>query len=67
MDFRTDIINATRNYYESEIEQHRINAEIILNHPIANENQNIVELFKDEVSMIAEYEGKLIALKHYFK
>jgi hypothetical protein len=68
MDFRTEIIDVTRRHYETKIEQHRINAEVILNHVIAvGLGEDITQAFDNEIAKMSEYENKLLTLKHYFK
>jgi hypothetical protein len=68
MDFRSDIIDVTRRYYETKIEQHRINAEVILNHAIGvGLGEDITNAFDNEIAAMAAYENKLLTLKHYFK
>jgi len=68
MDFRSDIIDVTRRRYETLIEQHRINAEIILNHAVGTgAGQHMVQAFDNELNQMAEYENKLQTLKRYFK
>jgi hypothetical protein len=68
MDFRSDIIDVTRRYYETRIEQHRINAEVILNHVIGTGNSdNVSQAFDYQVAQMAEFENKLQTLKRYFK
>ena len=68
MDFRTEIIDVTRRHYETKIEQHRINAEVILNHVVGvGLGENITQAFDNEIAKMSEYENKLLTLKHYFK
>ena len=68
MDFRTDIIDVTRRHYETKIEQHRINAEVILNHAIGTGgSEDITQAFDYQITQMAMYENKLLTLKHYFK
>lgn len=68
MDFRTVIIDVTRRHYETKIEQHRINAEVMLNHPVGlGVGEDITKAFDNEIAQMAAYENKLLTLKHYFK
>ena len=68
MDFRTEIIDVTRRHYETKIEQHRINAEVILNHVVSiGLGEDITKAFDNEIAKMSEYENKLLTLKHYFK
>jgi hypothetical protein len=68
MDFRTEIIDVTRRHYETKIEQHRINAEVILNHVVSiGLGEDITNAFDNEIAKMSEYENKLLTLKHYFK
>lgn len=68
MDFRTDIIDVTRRYYETKIERHRINAEIILNHAVSTGNSgDTTKSFENEIHQMAACELKLMTLKRYFK
>ena len=68
MDFRTEIIDVTRRHYETKIEQHRINAEVILNHVVSiGLGEDITKAFDNEIAKMAEHENKLLTLKHYFK
>ena len=68
MDFRSDIIDVIRRQYETKIEQHRINAEVILNHTVGTGNaDDIVQAFDYQLIQMASCENKLQTLKRYFK
>lgn len=64
---RTQLIAASRSYYEAHIEKHRVNIEVMLNNPTAiPEHSDIMDAIEKEVAIIAEYSDKLEVLNKYF-
>ena len=54
-------------HFESHIEKHRMNIEVILNNPMAiHDHTDIMTAIELELEHIAEYEDKLEALNKYF-
>ena len=68
LNFRDDLIKASEKHFESHIEKHRINVEILLENQVGvAEHPDIMETIEKEIGIIAEYEDKLSVLKKYFK
>ena len=54
-------------HFESHIEKHKMNIEVILSNPIAiHDHTDIMTAIELELAHIAEYEDKLEALNKYF-
>jgi hypothetical protein len=67
MDIRTKIIRASIAHFESHIEKHKMNVEVMLANPIAiHDHTDIMTAIELELAQIAEYEDKLEALKNHF-
>lgn len=67
MDIRTKIIKASIAHFESHIEKHKMNIEVMLANPIAiHEHTDIMTAIELELAQIAEYDDKLSVLKKYF-
>ncbi len=65
---RTQLIEASKQHYQSHIEKHRVNVEVMLNNPTAiPEHSDIMTAIEKEVAFIAEYMDKLEVLNKYFK
>ena len=68
LNFRDDLIKASEKHFESHIEKHRINVEILLENQVGvAEHPDIMETIEKEIGIIAEYEDKLSVLRKYFK
>ena len=64
---RKKLIRASASHFESHIEKHKMNIEVILNNPIAiHDHTDIMTAIELELAHIAEYEDKLEALRKYF-
>lgn len=58
---------ASAAHFESHIEKHKMNIEVILSNPIAiHDHTDIMTAIELELAHIAEYEDKLEALRKYF-
>ena len=67
LNFRDDLIKASEKHFESHIEKHRINVEILLENQVGvAEHPDIMETIEKELSLISEYEDKLEVLRKYF-
>lgn len=65
---RNEILQASRLHFESHIEKHRINIEVMLSNPIAiHDHTDIMSAIEKELESIAEYHDKLDVLDLYFK
>jgi len=67
MDFRSEIITATKRRIEAELEGHRINAEIVISHPLGNASSDIMGAFNKELEAMVQCEAKLLTINRYFK
>lgn len=64
---RKELINASRAYFEGNIEKHRMNVEVYLKNPAGiGEHSDIMEAIEGELAMMAEYRDKLEILDKYF-
>lgn len=64
---RKELINASRTYFEGNIEKHRMNVEVYLKNPAGiGEHSDIMEAIEGELAMMAEYRDKLEILDKYF-
>ena len=64
---RKKLIMASAAHFESHIEKHKMNIEVILSNPIAiHDHTDIMTAIELELAHIAEYEDKLEALRKYF-
>ena len=67
MDIRTKIIKASIAHFESHIEKHKMNIEVMLANPIAiHDHTDIMSAIELELEHIAEYEDKLEAINKHF-
>lgn len=65
---RNKIIQASRLHFQSHIEKHRINVEVMLTNPMAiHEHTDLMSAIEHEIQLISEYEDKLAVLEKYFK
>ena len=65
---RNKIITASRLHFQSHIEKHRVNVEIMLNNPMAiHDHTDLMSAIEKEIELISEYEDKLAVLEKYFK
>lgn len=64
---REQLLTASKLHFESHIQKHRVNIEVMLSNPTAiHDHSDIMGAIEKELAIIAEYEDKLEALK-YFK
>jgi hypothetical protein len=64
---RDQLLKTAASHFQSHIDKHRMNVEIMLNNPIAiHDHTDWMEAMEKELSYIAEYEDKLEVLKNYF-
>jgi hypothetical protein len=67
MDIRTKIIRASIAHFQSHIEKHKMNVEVMLANPIAiHDHTDIMAAIELELAQIAEYEDKLEAITKHF-
>jgi len=64
---RHQLINAAQAYFESNIQKHRMNVEVMLTNPMAiHEHTDWMTAMETEIAHIAEFEDKLEVLNKYF-
>ena len=64
---RKQLLAATRKHFESHIEKHKMNVEVMLNNPLAiHDHTDFMTAMEDEVGKIAEYVDKMEVLDNYF-
>ena len=64
---KENIISTLKASFESSIQRHKLNIEIMLNKPMAiHEHTDFMGAIELELAQIAEYEDKLEALTKYF-
>ena len=57
LNFRSDLIRANEKHFESQIEKHRINVEVLLENTVGlAEHSDIMETIEKELEIIAEPE-----------
>jgi hypothetical protein len=65
---RNQIVKASRLHFQSHIEKHKVNVEIMLNNPMAiHDHTDLMSAIEKEIQLISEYEDKLAVLEKYFK
>lgn len=64
---RNNILRALKKYYESQIEFHKVNLDILLDNTVGvAEHADVMNTVDTEIAKIAEWEEKLqILSKHY--
>lgn len=64
---RTQLLQTAKKYFESHIEKHRMNVEVMLNNPMAiHDHTDWMTAIENEIAHIAEYEDKLeVLVKHF--
>jgi hypothetical protein len=63
---RNEILRASMVHFQSHIQKHRVNIEVMLRNPTAlPEHTDIMDAIEKELAIIAEYQDKLEALKHF--
>lgn len=64
---RQRLLDAARAHFESHIQKHRMNVEVMLNNPIAiHDHTDWMSAMEAEIAHIAEYEDKLEVLNKHF-
>lgn len=64
---RNEIVKASRLHFQSQIEKHRVNVEVMLNNPMAiHDHTDLMSAIEKEIEIISEYEDKLAVLEKYF-
>ena len=62
------LIETSKQHFESHIQKHRMNIEVMLNNPTAiHDHSDIMDAIEKEVAQIAEYKDKLEVMEKYFK
>ena len=65
---RKQLLKAAREHFESHVEKHRMNVEIMLNNPMAiHDHTDWMSAMENEIAHIAEYEDKLEVLAKHFE
>lgn len=65
---KQQLIEVSKTYFQSQIDKHRMNIEVMLNNPTAiHEHSDIMEAIEKEAGMIAEYMDKLEVMVKYFR
>jgi hypothetical protein len=61
---RDEILRASAIHFQSHIQKHRVNVEVMLRNPTAlPEHTDLMDAIEKELAIIAEYQDKLEALK----
>jgi hypothetical protein len=61
---RGEILRASMVHFQSHIQKHRVNVEVMLRNPTAlPEHTDIMDAIEKELAIIAEYQDKIEALK----
>ncbi len=61
------LLSAAKAHFQSNIEKHLMNIEIMLNNPIAiHDHTDWMSAMESEIACVAEYEDKLEVLNKYF-
>jgi hypothetical protein len=64
---KKQIVDASRQYFISHIEKHKLNVEVMLANPLAiHDHTDLMSAIEKEIEQIAEYEDKLAVLTKYF-
>lgn len=64
---KDQLLLTAKAHFESHIQKHRMNVEIMLNNPMAiHDHTDWMQAMEDELAKIAEYEDKLEVLVKYF-
>lgn len=64
---KNQLLQAAKAHFQSNIEKHRMNVEIMLNNPIAiHDHTDWMSAMENEIAQIAEYEDKLEVLEKHF-
>lgn len=64
---REEILKASQLHFESHIQKHRMNVEVMLANPMAiHDHTDIMTAIELELAQIAEYDDKLSVLRKYF-
>lgn len=65
---RKELIKASRIHFESHIEKHRVNIEVILYNPTSVPGHaDVMDAIEKELAEMADYHDKLEMLNTYFK
>ena len=65
---RDQLIRAVSAHATGEIEKHKANVEVYLEHPAGiGEHSNIIEAIEQELDMIAKYQDQIDIINKYFK
>ena len=66
-EFREQILEASRNHFESHVHKHRMNIEVLLWKGVGvAEHPDIMETIEKELELMADYNDKLEMLDKYF-
>ena len=64
---KENIVTALKAHFESHIQKHKLNIDIMLNNPMAiHDHTDFMGAVELELAQIAEYEDKLEALTKHF-
>jgi hypothetical protein len=64
---KENIVNALKAHFESHIQKHKLNIDIMLSNPMAiHDHTDFMGAVELELAQIAEYEDKLEALTKHF-
>jgi hypothetical protein len=65
---RQELLLALQQYFNSHINKHRMNVEVMLNNPMAiHEHTDIMAALEKEIHTMSEFKDKLEVLEAYFK
>ena len=65
---RQEMISILKQHFESEIQKHKMNVNIMLDNPMAiHDHTDLMGAIEKEVDHISEYMDKLEVMEKYFK
>lgn len=68
MSLRNQMLDAAKKHAQAHIEKHRMNVEILLQHPVGvGEHSDVMDSVEKELEEMAKYQDHLDILKKYFK
>ena len=67
VNFRSELIKASKLHFQAHVEKHRINVENLLNNSQGvADHPDIMDTIEKELAIIAEYDDKLSVLEKHF-
>lgn len=65
---RKEMISVLKQHFESNIQKHKMNVDIMLNNPMAiHDHTDLMSAIEKEIDYISEYMDKLEVMEKYFR